>query len=129
MDLKLFWQLVCRESAGLVDSTIAGAVQQLAEAGGEDASVVSYMLDTYFADAKTRSHANRLGHIIMSCERLNDIYRWYDGKKKQVLMVSNKSHGGQNCSFVIKALLIFFVAGLSVEELRIAKATMAEVAA
>ncbi len=99
------------------DATKFEALTTLAPTVGLEPDVLMITIKDFVSyESGRRPHGKRVAFATMACERKNDIYRIYNGNKKQLLMVSNNTHGKQNAALACKVLLVACVVGFSSEE-------------
>ncbi len=126
LELKHISTQVMEASNAIAESTTCmGAFSELAKLINDYPDVLAHAVGPHIADP-TRKHCKKIAHIKMGLERNNEIYRLMDARRKQVIMVSNSTHGSANVVLSISVLLLCFVVGFTVAELTSVKRVMQE---
>ena len=110
-------------------TTCLKAIEQLCGAAGLLASDVVMWTVADQIEQPDRLHQKQVGSIAVRHERQVDLYIIQDAKRRQVVMISSKSHGANNVVSAITIIFLCFVAGFTATELHSLKLKMQGIAA
>ena len=109
-------------------TTCLKAIEQLCGAAGLLASDVVMWTVADQIEQPDRLHQKQVGSIAVRHERQVDLYIIQDAKRRQVVMISSKSHGANNVVSAITIIFLCFVAGFTATELHSLKLKMQGIA-
>ena len=131
LELKGFVGRIIAHSTSMPSTaTCYQAISELANVGGLDFDAVEVVTRPYLVDAG-RLHMKKVGNIFVSHQRGQDLLMLYapnleSVRMRQVVMVSNRTHGAEDMDLCIRMLFVCHVAGFDANELSSLKMGMQE---